>query len=83
MIRRLWSEIRHLVPLQQWQNPSDAAYCGGRTQPAINTSSFPECGWFYLQVKRMFRSQMEEEVVWLSELCLLIKGLTNMVVRAP
>lgn len=28
-------------------------------------------------------SQMEEEVVWLSELCLLIKGLTNMVVRAP
>lgn len=31
----------------------------------------------------MFRSQMEEEAVWLSELCLLIEGLTNMVVKAP
>lgn len=29
------------------------------------------------------RSQMEEEAVWLSELCLLIGGLTNMDVKAP
>lgn len=39
------------------------AYCGDRTQPVINTSSFPECGWFYLQAKPGLRSHMEEEAV--------------------